>query len=114
MKSSLSFTRLLPALVAAAVFVASCALTRSALALRPEVAALDTGELALGFVYGLGFDLAAAAYAFSPFALWLMLAPGRIAASRLYRAASVAWFFLACFATLLLGVAEWLFWDEFG
>ena len=114
MKFSLRFARLLPALAAAAVFVGTCTLTRLALALRPEVAALEGADLVRGFAYGLGFDLAAAAYALVPFALWLMLAPGRIAGSRIYRAASLAWFFAACFAALLLGVAEWLFWDEFG
>jgi len=114
MKSSLRFARLMPAIAAAAAFVASCTLTRVALALRPEIALLDASELAHGFLYGLGFDLAAAAYAVVPFALWLLLAPDRVARSRLYRAATLAWFFASCFAVLLLGVAEWLFWDEFG
>jgi phosphoglycerol transferase MdoB-like AlkP superfamily enzyme len=106
--------RVRPALAAAAVFVITSTLTRMALALRPEVAALDSGDLARGFAYGLGFDLAAAIYALAPFVLWLMLAPGRIASTRVYRAMSVAWFFAACFAALLLGISEWLFWDEFG
>ena len=106
--------RLIPALAALAVFVATCTLIRFALALRPEIATLDSGDLARGFAYGLGFDFAAAVYALAPFVLWLMLAPGRIAGTRIYRAASVAWFFAACFAALLLGVAEWLFWEEFG
>jgi phosphoglycerol transferase MdoB-like AlkP superfamily enzyme len=114
MKLDLRSARLLPALAAAAVFVASCTLTRMALALRPEVSALDAGDLIRGFAYGLGFDLIAAAYALVPLVLWLVLAPGRVAGSRIYRAATVAWFFAACFAALLLGVAEWLFWDEFG
>ncbi|MEO8142931.1 MAG: LTA synthase family protein [Betaproteobacteria bacterium] len=114
MQPARSLVRLLPALAAAAVFVAACAITRIAIALRPEVAALDAGDLTRGFAYGLGFDFAAAAYAIAPFTLWLMLAPGRIAGAWIYRAASVAWFFAACFAALLLGVSEWLFWDEFG
>ena len=106
--------RLLPALAAAALFIATSTLTRVALALRPEVAALESGEFVRGFVYGLGFDLVAALYALTPFALWFLLAPGRVAGTRIYRAASVALFFAACFAALLLGVSEWLFWDEFG
>ena len=107
-------TRLLPAIAAGAVFVAVCTLTRVALALRPETAALEAGDLARSFAYGLLFDLVAAAYAVTPLVLWLALAPGRLARTRAYRLATVAWFFAACFATLLLAVAEWLFWDEFG
>ncbi len=114
MNSELRYARLLPALAAAAVFVATCTATRVALALRPEFAAFDPGALARGFAYGLGFDLAAAVYALAPFVLWLMLAPDRVAGTRAYRAATIAWFFAANFAALLLGIAEWLFWDEFG
>jgi phosphoglycerol transferase MdoB-like AlkP superfamily enzyme len=118
MRRSMKFrsvpTRLLPAIAAAAVFVAVCTLTRVALALRPEAALLGSGELARSFAYGLLFDLAAAAYAVTPLVLWLALAPGRFARTRFYRLATVAWFFAACFAMLLLAVAEWLFWDEFG
>ena len=114
MTLDLRFARLLPALAAAAVFVATCTLTRVALATRPEVAALGSGELARSFALGLGFDLAAALYALAPFALWLALAPERIARSRIYRAASMAWFHAAAFAALLLSVSEWLFWEEFG
>ena len=103
-----------PALAAALVFVAACTLTRLALALRPEAGALAAGDLAAGFALGLGFDLIAATYAFAPFVLWLALAPQAIARTRLYRAATLAWFFAACFAAFLLAVSEWLFWEEFG
>jgi phosphoglycerol transferase MdoB-like AlkP superfamily enzyme len=106
--------RLLPALAAAAVFVAVCTLTRVALALRPEASALGAGELARSFATGLGFDLAAVAYAVTPLFAWLALAPDRLARSRAYRIATLGWFAVACFAALLLAVAEWLFWDEFG
>ena len=114
MTLDLRFARLLPALTAAAVFVATCTLTRMALAMRPEVAALGSGELARSFSLGLGFDLAAALYALAPFVFWLALAPERVARSRIYRAASIAWFFAAAFAACLLSVSEWLFWEEFG
>jgi len=107
------FTRLLPALVAAAMFVAVCTLTRIALAVRPDTA-LPGADLARSFALGFGFDLVAAAYAVTPLVLWLALAPGRLARTRAYRFAAVAWFLVACFAALLLAVAEWLFWDEFG
>jgi phosphoglycerol transferase MdoB-like AlkP superfamily enzyme len=106
--------RLLPALAAAGVFVAVSTLTRAALALRPEVAQLDALELARSFALGLGYDLAAAAYAITPFVLWLALAPDRLARSWIYRAFSIAWFAVACFVVLFTAAAEWLFWDEFG
>ena len=107
-------TRLLPALAALAVFVATSMLTRIALALRPEVAALDAADLIRAFACGLVFDLATAVYALTPFVLWLALAPDRIARTWIYRAASIAWFAVACFVFLFTAVAEWLFWDEFG
>jgi phosphoglycerol transferase MdoB-like AlkP superfamily enzyme len=114
MRFPASVARFLPALAAAGVFVAVCTLTRIALALRPEAGMLVAGELARSFAIGLGFDLVAAAYAVTPFALWLALAPDRLARTRAYRVATLAWFGVACFAALLLPVSEWLFWDEFG
>jgi len=110
---AVSFIRFRPALLAAAVFVAICTLIRVALAMRPEIAALGAATLVRSFVLGLGFDLLAAVYAFSPFVLWLALAPERVARSRPYRGLTVAFFAAACFAALVLGAAEWLFWDEF-
>jgi phosphoglycerol transferase MdoB-like AlkP superfamily enzyme len=106
--------RLLPALAAAGVFIAVSTLTRAALALRPEVAQLGAGDLLRSFAFGLGYDLAAAAYALTPFVLWLALAPDRLARSWIYRAFSIAWFAVACFVILFTAAAEWLFWDEFG
>jgi len=108
------FRRLLPALGTAVVFVAVCTLTRIALALRPEVAQLGIGDLVRSFALGLAFDLVAAAYALTPFVLWLALAPERLARTWIYRVASIAWFSIVCFAAFFIAVAEWLFWDEFG
>ena len=114
MNFNLRFARLLPALAAAAIFIGSSIVTRIALALRPEVAALDAADLIRAFACGLAFDLATAVYALTPFVLWLALAPDRIARTWIYRAASIAWFAVACFVFLFTAVAEWLFWDEFG
>src|SRR5262245_3992601 len=114
MRQAPSLTRFLPALAAAAVFVAISTLTRVALALRPEAAVLGAGELARSFAYGLAFDLVATAYAVTPLLLWLALAPDRLARTRVYRLATLALFGVACFGALLLAVAEWLFWEEFG
>ena len=110
----LPLTRLRPAILAGALFVAVCTLTRVALALRPETALLASGELARSFALGFAFDLAAAAYAVTPLVLWLALAPGRLARTRVYRLATLLWFGIACFAMLFLAAAEWLFWEEFG
>ncbi len=110
----LDFRRLLPALVAGAVFVLVNFLTRLVFAFRPEVAELATGELLRSFALGLAFDLAAAIYWITPFILWLALAPRRLARSGPGRLLSVAGFLALCFGTLFLAVAEWLFWDEFG
>jgi phosphoglycerol transferase MdoB-like AlkP superfamily enzyme len=113
MKIRLPSARLLPALAAAGIFVATSTLTRIALALRPEVAQLGAGDLLRSFAFGLGYDLVAATYAFTPFVLWLALAPNRLARTWIYRAASIVWFAFACFAVFFTAVAEWLFWAEF-
>jgi phosphoglycerol transferase MdoB-like AlkP superfamily enzyme len=107
-------TRLRPPILAGALFVAVCTLTRITLALRPETASLAAGDLARSFALGFAFDLAAAVYAVTPLVLWLALAPGRLARTRAYRLATLGWFGIACFAMLLLAIAEWLFWEEFG
>jgi len=106
--------RLLPAAAAGGVFVVVSMLTRIALALRPDVSVGGAAELARIVALGPVFDLAAAAFVVAPLVLWLALAPDRLARTRVYRFATLAWFLAACFAALLLAVAEWLFWDEFG
>ena len=106
--------RLRPALAAAAVLIAASTLTRIALAFRPEVAALDAGDLVRAFAFGLIFDVVAAIYAVTPFVLWLALAPDRVARTWIYRGASIFWFSISCFVFFFTAAAEWLFWDEFG
>jgi phosphoglycerol transferase MdoB-like AlkP superfamily enzyme len=106
--------RLRPAAAALAVFIAVSTLVRVALALRPEFDAVPATEMAGSFALGAGFDLVAGLFALAPLALWLLLAPDRLARSRAYRALTVAWFAAAVFSMLLLAVSEWLFWEEFG
>jgi len=106
--------RLRPALAILVVLIAASTLTRVALALRPEAAALAGAELLRSFAIGAGFDLLAGLYAVAPLVLWLALAPARLARARASRAATLAWFALACFSAVLLAVSEWLFWVEFG
>lgn len=114
MKGALRLSRVLPALAAAGAFIAASTLTRIALALRPELRILEAAELGRAFALGMVFDVAAAACAVAPLVLWLTLASGSLARTRVYRAATLAWFFAACFLALLLSIAEWLFWEEFG
>jgi len=106
--------RLRPGLALLGVFLAVSTLVRIALSMRPDFALVPPGEIARSFALGLCFDLAAATCALVPFLLWLVLAPNRIARSYAYRAATLAGFAAAIFATLLLAMAEWLFWEEFG
>ena len=82
--------------------------------MRPEAAGLDLADLARAFAFGLAFDAVAAVYALTPLVLWLALAPDRVARTWIYRAASIAWFAVACYVFFFTAVAEWLFWDEFG
>ena len=109
-----ALTRLFPAAAAAAILVLASTLTRVALVWRPEVAALGAGDLLRSFALGFGFDLVAAAYLLAPLVFWLALAPDRLARSWFFRAATLAWFAVACFVLFFTAVAEWLFWEEFG
>ena len=91
--------RFIPALLLAGLFVAISTLTRALLALRPEVSiAGGAADWLRIFGYGLAFDAIAASYVLAPVALWLALAG----------------FAAMSFAFVLLAIAEWLFWDEFG
>jgi phosphoglycerol transferase MdoB-like AlkP superfamily enzyme len=106
--------RMAPALAAAAAFIAVSTATRLGLALRPEVAVGGLTDWAGALGYGLLFDVVAAGYVVAPFALWLALAPNRLARSRAHRVLSLAGFAALLFGFLVLAVSEWLFWDEFG
>src|SRR5574339_797402 len=107
--------RFLPALVAAAFFVAISTLSRALLALRPDVVLPGgIGDWSRVFLYGLAFDLVAACYVTAPLVLWLALVPNRVARSWPHRLLAFSALAAVIFATLLLAVSEWLFWDEFG
>ena len=107
--------RFLPALLAAACFVAISTLSRALLALRPDVVFPGgAGDWSRVFLYGFGFDLVAACYLTAPLVLWLALVPNRVARSWPHRVLALAVLAAVVFGTLLLAVSEWLFWDEFG
>jgi phosphoglycerol transferase MdoB-like AlkP superfamily enzyme len=105
--------RLHPALYAGLALIAVATLTRIALALHAG-AALSAGEIAQVFLRGLWFDFFAAVFAVTPLVLWLALAPAWLARTRVYRGITVLAFFGAVSGLLVLAVAEWLFWEEFG
>jgi len=107
--------RFLPAAALAALLAGLATATRLALALRPDVTVPEGlwGYLQ-AFAHGLVFDLAAAAYALTPFVVWLAIAPDRLARARPWRALTLAAFAAGAFGLLLLPIMEWLFWDEFG
>jgi phosphoglycerol transferase MdoB-like AlkP superfamily enzyme len=107
-------SRLAPVALAAGLLVALSTVTRLALALRADVALAGPAEFLQIFARGLMFDLAAAAYLLAVPVLWFALLPDRLARSRLHRALVLVWFAACAFGLLLLPVAEWLFWDEFG
>jgi len=105
--------RLHPALYAGIALILISALTRIGLAVYAD-ASFTFGALFQVFLRGLWFDLAAAVFAVTPMVIWLAIAPTRLARTRLYRGVTLAAFFGAAFGLLVLAVAEWLFWEEFG
>jgi phosphoglycerol transferase MdoB-like AlkP superfamily enzyme len=106
--------RFIPALLAAAAFVAVSTATRVVLAMRPEIALDGAADWMRVFGYGLLFDVVAACYVAAPFVLWLALVPDRVARSWPHRVLALFGFALLLFGFLVLALAEWLFWDEFG
>ncbi len=87
-------------------------LTRCVLALRDDVGGTP-GQLAAAFALGTVYDLIAAAFALAPLALWLALAPNRVARWRLHRLSIALGVSVTVFSLLLNAVSEWIFWDEF-
>jgi len=88
-------------------------LTRIGLAMHAG-AALSAGAIFQVFLRGLWFDVAAAIFAATPLVLWLAIAPARLARTWLYRGITLIAFLGSVFGLLVLAVAEWLFWEEFG
>ena len=106
--------RLRPAAAAALLLLALATLTRLALALRADVPLGGPLDVLQIFARGLIFDLAAACYLLAFPVLYLALVPDRLARTQLHRLLVLAAFALCAFGLLIVPVAEWLFWDEFG
>ncbi|HUP29046.1 MAG TPA: sulfatase-like hydrolase/transferase, partial [Usitatibacter sp.] len=89
--------------------------TRIVLLLRPDVLpGVSAANLFQVFAFGLLFDLAAAAYFTLPWVLYLALVPERVARSRAHAWLLAAGFVACTYALMVVSVAEWVFWDEFG
>ncbi|HQZ02740.1 MAG TPA: LTA synthase family protein [Thauera sp.] len=90
-------------------------LTRSVLLLG-HLADADAGLFDMLRLYGLGlvYDLSFLLYAATPLALYLLLCPARLWRRPGHRFFLHALMGVGLFAMLFIGVAEWLFWDEFG
>jgi phosphoglycerol transferase MdoB-like AlkP superfamily enzyme len=107
--------RLLPALLIAAVFFAVSLGTRVLLSFAADTGTgASAGAWVRVYATGLLYDLVAALYVAGPVGLWLAVVPDRIARSTVHRMIAVAAFAAFVFAALLLPIAEWLFWEEFG
>lgn len=70
----------------------------------------DIGIALLGFIY----DLVNAIYFTLPLTLYLWLIPDKIYRRKWHRFVLYTLFFIFSFLLIFNGVAEWLFWDEFG
>jgi hypothetical protein len=105
--------RLLAFSVLVVIFLCFSAATRLVLALNAD-ASFTTAEWFFIFSRGLLYDFIASLYFALPFALWLVLTPNVIAKWRLHRAGTVMALAAFSYGLLLVAVAEWLFWQEFG
>ncbi len=105
--------RFAPACVLAAACIAFATVTRLVLAAHAGMV-ISLGDWLSILGRGLLFDVTAALYFCAPFVVWLTLAPNRVAAWRLYRLATLLGLAALAYALILVAVAEWLFWDEFG
>jgi phosphoglycerol transferase MdoB-like AlkP superfamily enzyme len=69
---------------------------------------------AISYLVGLVYDLAFISYGMLPLALYLLLCPARFWHSSAHRWLMRGVFVCSLYVMLFVGVAEWLFWDEFG
>lgn len=96
------------------IFVAISFVVRVALMWK-QLDGVDAGLLGVLKIFGVGlvYDLITANYFAIPFVLYLLLLPEALFRHRLHRALLEFGYVVAIFVLLFVGVAEWLFWDEF-
>ena len=87
--------------------------TRVALLFRPDVR-VDVLGTAGAFAVGFGYDLVTAAYLFAPVVLLLALLPATLLDKWPMRLLGAGLRGILIFSLLLVAIAEWIFWDEFG
>jgi len=104
--------RLSPAAVLGLLVIGISGAVRLALALRPEVR-LAAGQWPGTFGIGLYYDFAVATLIAAPAGLVLALAPERLARNGIFRGVCALAIAIAAYGLLVIGVAEWVFWDEF-
>lgn len=97
------------------LFLALSFLVRVVL-LATSASEVDWNPIKLGGVFGVGaiFDLVAASYFALPLIIYLLFCPAKWFSCRWHQRLLAGFFFFALYLLLLGGVAEWLFWDEFG
>lgn len=107
-------TRYFPLLLLAGAYLVISALTRITLYLV-HVQELDVPlrDFAAVSVIGTVYDIAAGAYLFIPYALYLFLVPDRLYRSRVHRLFLLAMTTLVLFGLLYLAPVEYFFFDEF-
>lgn len=99
----------------ASLWLAIFLLTRSALLFAHwQDAAGGPAAILRVFLLGAVYDVAFLVFAALPLAVYLLLCPRRLWASRWHRHGLIAVFALILYAMLFSALAEWLFWDEFG
>ncbi|MEO6004014.1 MAG: LTA synthase family protein [Opitutus sp.] len=96
------------------LFATVALLTRIALLVKAwPVVSVDSSLLA-AFAIGLVYDMGAALLFALPLAFLLIILPAKFFQRRWGQSAAYASLLFAFFLMLFGGVAEWLFWDEFG
>lgn len=106
--------RAVPAALLAAALVGVFTLTRVALLLNPATGAVGAAQAGAAFLIGFAFDFVAALFICAPFFALVMLAPNRLARTRSWQALALLLAGAAVYGFMVVAVAEWLFWDEFG
>lgn len=108
------YRRFLPLYALVGVLVLLSFVTRVVLLARADTN-VSRSVLHLSHIFGVGFlfDLVAASYFCLPLAIYLALAPNRVAAWRPHRWLFLGLFLATVYVLCVVSVAEWVFWDEF-
>ncbi len=97
------------------IFLGINAVTRTLLMIH-SASQVTWGAVDVGVIYGMGllFDGVAAAYFILPAVIYFTLIPRSLFRHPVHRIVVYGLFFVGVYILCYGGVAEWLFWDEFG